>query len=145
MIGIEFKCSRTGGPFNVSLRKTDKYRIAQIQAVGSGNAAVGHSGSWPVELDAATVDFAGFYCPICSFNSSGALHPFVRCGTCGDLACGATIRKVAMGYEFSCYCGGFGLLSGQIDSYKATEEKPAEKGHLDSKSRASKFIIKNRK
>ena len=119
MIGICFRCSISGKPFWCALRKTDKFRIERIDEVAPDSELANIDRDLSLSPD--DVDFTGFYCPICGFDSRSSAHAFIRCGQCSRLVCGATARTVNAGSEFRCFCGNFGLLSGSIDSYAAVD------------------------
>ncbi len=132
-VGIAFKCSKTGESFGVLLEKSDKYRITQIDKAGEGT-----SDFKPFALEAEDVDFSGFYCPCCGFDSSKGIYSFIRCGKCGELICGSSTRKVEFGTEFKCFCGNFGMVSSDlINSYTATQGDSTNK-----LTGQSKFLLK---
>lgn len=133
---IPFRCATNGRPFNAVLTQQSPNHRFQIERMErGGGGAVASSGAdgeeaatFSRDIPMSQIDFAGWFCPHCSFGKSSNVEPFARCGKCQELICGGRIRRLDAGSKiFSCHdgCGGGGLLAGEITSYQARTSDPA--------------------
>ena len=133
---IPFRCANHGKPFNAVLTQQSPNHRFQIERMeyGGGGAAVSsgadgeEAATFSRDIPMSQIDFAGWYCPHCSFGKGAKDDAFARCGKCQELICGGRIRRLDAGSKiFSCHdgCGGGGLLAGEITSYQARTSDPA--------------------
>ena len=84
-------------------------------------------------FNAGDFDFNGWFCPCCGWNrDSRAKSIFVKCGTCGELVCGARVVEIAGGNSmFACHsgCGGSGTIVGRIESYSGSSREQRQMQH----------------
>lgn len=125
-VTIPMRCGKTGGRFRVIFTREDSKRRFRVQAVRLGSSisatsssAKGGSAAGQTILTDDGVDWNGWYCPACQYGKDSPAE-FVRCNSCNELVCGATIRELRDGVKtFECFCGGSGRIGGTIEQYSA--------------------------
>jgi|SRR5215216_2575784 len=145
---LSFRCSQTGSKFEVTFSRRSpghKFRIQHISGpvpeasykIFSQRTSQSDTASKSNDFDAGDFDFSGWYCGCCRFShpsdSRTVYHNFVRCGTCHEYVCGATVRQVGESVLiFECVgdCKGGGALSGTITSYKESDSPRADTRQL---------------
>lgn len=156
-----FRCSQTGGRFRVvfgRLQPSYKFRILKVideikDPHEEDSSTTTHSILTPLlrflgtargktqkrarvatkvhSFDAATFDFAGWYCPCCGHSQAACAETqFVRCSTCSECVCGGRIIQIADGIKtFACHdgCKGSGRISDDyITSFDGNSLEPAD-------------------
>lgn len=143
---LRFKCSETEKKFDVTLRRRSanhKFRIHEISGPvatakvtlfsrqgSQAEKSTQSTSETPVssgEFEADDFDFSGWYCGCCRFahpsDNRTVYSTFVRCGTCREYLCGASVKQISEGVTiFECVgdCQGGGKITGSIDSYKSS-------------------------
>lgn len=145
---LTFKCSHTGGKFEVTFRRrslSHKFRIHEISGpvadasykIFSSSASQPHTSSKSItgtsdrktnDFESSNFNFSGWFCGCCRFAHPSDTRPvysrYVRCGGCREYVCGASVREVSEGVTiFECVgeCEGGGVINGRIESYTSSE------------------------
>jgi hypothetical protein len=136
-IVIQTRCSRSGKLARAIFTRPDPRSTFRLDGVRAGSSVSASLSGLPAlqggrpdadtpirvyvtgrELDAATVNWAGFVCPHCA--GTRPARSILKCGRCGQLVCSATYKVGDDGsYSFQCACGhiGRGTRIGRIDSF----------------------------
>jgi hypothetical protein len=123
---IAFRCAVNGGRFVVDLALwmgEARFRIKGSRVISSSNSGELSAPPPPPPVDASSFDMSGWTCLVCNHTTGRAdvSHAYAQCGSCGELVCGGRMMTGPQGDTFACHpaCGGGGLLSGSIQTYRA--------------------------
>lgn len=147
---VQFACSVTGRPFVVHYERRTPAEEFCVEAAHPLDAPAGdrfrptttsQSSAVLAELPSSRVNNLGWACPCCGHSRDHGSSLYIRCGGCGRLVCGATLRMAPDGQEiFRCApdCGRVGTVSGFIESLDASAQSSPNRASPPPRPKAPK-------
>lgn len=147
---VPFTCSVTGRPFVVHYERRTPAEELCVEAAHPLDAPAGErfgptttsqSSVVLAELPSSRVNDLRWACPCCGNSRDHGGSLYIRCGGCGRLVCGATLRTTLDGRQIFRYapeCGRVGTVSGFIESLDASAKSSPNRASSPARPNARK-------